>query len=203
WNNHPLGFVRTYARLRDGESFTYASWVEAVRAGRTFVTKGPLLRKTVDGHESGAIIQLKQPTTVHVHAEARSLEPFDHLALVHNGEFLKSVRPRGSPFTAVIDRDVKLRDNGWLSLWCSGDTPYIMTHGGQMAVASPVYIRFKGTPLRADPEAVCTLLSHLDQMLNWVHHQGRFENDRQGENLAGIFESAREVLRQRSNLAAE
>src|SRR5262249_22676015 len=38
-----LGAVRTYARLAPGEAFSYAAWVEAVRAGRTFVTTGPLL----------------------------------------------------------------------------------------------------------------------------------------------------------------
>ena len=38
-----LGSPRTYARLQAGQEFTYKAWIEAVRAGRTFVTNGPLL----------------------------------------------------------------------------------------------------------------------------------------------------------------
>jgi len=39
-----LGYARTYAHLAPGEPFSYANWIEAVRAGRTFVTNGPLCR---------------------------------------------------------------------------------------------------------------------------------------------------------------
>jgi hypothetical protein len=33
--------VRTYARLQEGEPFSYKAWIEAVRAGRTIVTDAP------------------------------------------------------------------------------------------------------------------------------------------------------------------
>ena len=41
-NTIPLGAMRTYAQLSPREPFTFKSWIEAVRAGRTFVTNGPL-----------------------------------------------------------------------------------------------------------------------------------------------------------------
>ena len=43
-NQELLGRPRTYARLPAGTAWSYASWIEAVRAGRTFVTLGPLLQ---------------------------------------------------------------------------------------------------------------------------------------------------------------
>ncbi len=46
-----LGGLRTYAKLESGQELTYKNWIEAVRAGRTFVTTGPLLSFTVNGQE--------------------------------------------------------------------------------------------------------------------------------------------------------
>lgn len=39
-NAIPLGAMRTYAQLRDGEEFSYKAWIEAVRAGRSYVIDG-------------------------------------------------------------------------------------------------------------------------------------------------------------------
>src|SRR5262249_22267489 len=57
-NTTALGCVRTYARLNPGETFTYKNWIEAVRAGRTFATNGPLLFFTINGQEPGSTIDL-------------------------------------------------------------------------------------------------------------------------------------------------
>lgn len=53
-NGTPLGVMRTYAWLPAGQEFSYAAWIEAVRAGRTFVSNGPLLRFTIAGQGPGA-----------------------------------------------------------------------------------------------------------------------------------------------------
>ena len=39
---------RVYADV--GGTFSYETWLDALRAGRTFITNGPILRLTVDGH---------------------------------------------------------------------------------------------------------------------------------------------------------
>ena len=39
-NTTALGATRTYAQLREGESFSYKAWIEAVRTGRSYVTDG-------------------------------------------------------------------------------------------------------------------------------------------------------------------
>ena len=39
-NATALGATRTYAQLRHGEAFSYKAWIEAVRAGRTYLTDG-------------------------------------------------------------------------------------------------------------------------------------------------------------------
>src|SRR5262249_44348278 len=85
-NTVALGAVRTYARLEPGHEFSYGAWIESVRAGRTFVTDGPLLSLTVNGQDPGSVLPLAvEATTVRIHAEARGLTPFARLECVYNG----------------------------------------------------------------------------------------------------------------------
>ena len=53
----PVGANRTYAHL-GGEQFGFESWARAVRAGRTFMTTGPLLLLEADGRTPGDEIVL-------------------------------------------------------------------------------------------------------------------------------------------------
>ena len=46
------------------EKFTYHDWIANLRAGRTFVTNGPMLRFTANGQEAGATIKLAEPGKV-------------------------------------------------------------------------------------------------------------------------------------------
>jgi hypothetical protein len=199
WNCVPLGLVRTYARLPEGAPLTYGNWIEAVRAGRTFVTMGPLLSFTVNGEEAGSILHLSRPAAVHVHAEACSLEPFEGLHLIVNGEVIQSVEPAGSPLMAALDVEVPLTTNSWLAAFCSYESlpPYVLTQLSHAVHTSPVYVRFDGQPLRADPETAGGLASHLDNMLEWVRERARCETDKQRQDLAAIFESARQELLRR------
>jgi hypothetical protein len=50
---NPVGYNRVYAHV-DGE-FTHEKWWEALRAGRCFVSNGPLLRALADGHLPGHV----------------------------------------------------------------------------------------------------------------------------------------------------
>src|SRR5262249_1747839 len=53
----PVGLYRTYAYLPDQE-FTYENWCSAVRAGRTFLSGGPIITLTVGGAQIGDTVSL-------------------------------------------------------------------------------------------------------------------------------------------------
>ncbi|MGH7224747.1 MAG: hypothetical protein ACRELF_16110, partial [Gemmataceae bacterium] len=74
-NTIALGSVRTYARLEPNQEFSYGAWIEAVRAGRTFVTDGPLLALSVNGHDPGSVLSLpKAGEMVRFNEDDRSLK---------------------------------------------------------------------------------------------------------------------------------
>jgi hypothetical protein len=83
-----VGAIRTYARLKNGEAFTYDAWKEAVRRGQTFVTYGPLVDFSVDGRPPGSSIEMAATGgTVSVEWNVASVTiPMSKVELVVNGE---------------------------------------------------------------------------------------------------------------------
>jgi hypothetical protein len=189
-----LGSPRTYARLVPGTDLSYRSWIEAIRAGRTFVTYGPLLSFTVEGRDPGEIVDLPDADRkVRVHAEARSWSPFDRLEVVANGVVVASTAGAGETLPVVIDMELALPDGGWVLARCIERRQVSAVAHEDMvtALTSPVYVRVAGQPPRVDPEAVALLRRSLDETLEWVNSKGRFENEKQKENLAQILLKAK------------
>ncbi len=196
-----LGGIRTYARLQPGQEFTYPNWIEAVRAGRTFVTDGPLLFFTVNGHDPGATIELPgEEGKVHVRAEARGSMPFDRLELIANGVAVAATEATGAPASALLETDLEVAAGGWLAARCWGSRRVLTSSHSQPVAAhtSPIYVRVHGHPPAADAIAHAFLADHLERMRAWVETKARFASDRQREQVVGVFESAAKELAKRS-----
>jgi hypothetical protein len=194
-----LGAVRTYARLPPGEALSYAAWVEAVRAGRTFVTNGPLLSLTVDDQGPGAVVEVPpEGRRLRVRAEAQSTVPFDQLEVLADGEVIVEKVASGNRQSAVLEVEHAAAGSGWLAARCWGRERLA---DGQCVYAhtSPVCFQAGGRPVRHAPKTVAPLLAALDATLGWVANEARCENERQREHLAGVLgEARRELLRRQA-----
>jgi len=71
----PLGQVRTWARLDPDTELTFEAWARAIRAGRTFVTSGPVLELRVDGRGPGDSLDVTAGGHVEVEVVARAARP--------------------------------------------------------------------------------------------------------------------------------
>jgi hypothetical protein len=184
-NSVALGSVRTYARLEPGQEFSYGAWIEAVRAGRTFVTDGPLLALTVNGHDPGSVLSLpNEGQTVRVQAEAQSVTAFDRLEVLYNGAVVATG-------TASIEADVPIPGSGWLAARCLAGGSGVRAH------TSPVYVRIDDRPLSPSADTMAPLLAVLDRTLNWVQSEARCGSERQREQLKETLQAARQELSRR------
>ena len=77
------GGDRAYVHL-DGP-FSYGAWVTGLKAGRSFVTNGPMLEFTANGKFLGDTIVLAASGDVRVQARAESPAPVARIEVVHNG----------------------------------------------------------------------------------------------------------------------
>lgn len=195
-NTVALGAVRTYARLEPATEFGYGAWVEAVRAGRTFVTDGPFLELSADEHGPGAVLPVPaEGRTVRVRADAQSATPFERLELLHNGEVIASRATDGERRGASLEQEVRISAGGWLAARCLGgdNASLIRAH------TSPVYLHAEGQPLRPNAAVIAPLLAALDAALAWIQRDAHCASDHQREHLTETLQSARQTLQGKMN----
>jgi hypothetical protein len=195
-NRVPLGSPRTYAKLPAGEAFSYASWVNAVRAGRTFVTNGPLVFLEVEGAGPGETLDRPADAgPVAVKARAESLGPFERLELVHNGQIVAESLPvSGAVTRAELNFSLPAPESGWLAARCRGaEGSFLDPTSSAFAHTSPVYVRAAGRPLPRRRAALPLLRQAVEQTRDWVTDHGRFANPKWKRHLLDLC--ARAVLR--------
>ena len=169
-----VGTVRTYARLQEGQEFTYENWIDCVKAGRTFVTYGPLLEFEVEGKPAGSRLTMSASGgTVNVTWEVASVTvPMTKVQLVVNGEIRESreVDPlqNSGSFSLEVNR------SSWVALLVRGayrDIPEMIA-----AHTSPVMIEVGGTEFFSAADAV-TILEQIEGALAYIDTVGTRADD--------------------------
>ena len=119
------GGDRVYVNV--GGPLTYEGWIDGLKAGKSFVTSGPMLEFTVNNEGPGAMLKIVEKPTVRVKATARSLFPLMKAEVVHNGQVVAMATLSDDKRTATIDKELTLDRGGWLAFRASGpgtiDTP--------------------------------------------------------------------------------
>lgn len=144
-NDQVLGSVRTYAHLDTGQPFTYAAWIEAVRAGRTFVTRGPLLEFSVNNQTCGAVLPVEQQEgPLQVRARSWGADMPTRLQVLHDG--IVVAEGTADPLGEVEVRlEPKVSRGGWLAARCWAMHP--TDDEELLAHSSPVYLQGNSAPL--------------------------------------------------------
>ncbi len=196
-NSSALGAVRTYAHLDWDVDLTYSFWIEAVRAGRTFVTNGPLVWFSVADRYPGSVVDVLSGSTITIRALARSIEPFERLQIVNDGAVIAEVVPEGPPYTATIEKEVPVSASGWFAARCWGKN-YVFTSVNAEPIGahtSPVYVRLDDRPMQSYPDAIEHLqerVERFERMLQAIDSDEQSERNRQ--QLLQSITRAREAL---------
>ncbi len=153
-----VGTIRTYARIREGDPFTYASWKDAVRSGDTFVTYGPLMEFQVEGCRPGSWISLPHNGgTLDVVWNLASVTiPMSRVDLVVNGEVRESKAVK--PWQDSGHWKVRVEKSSWLAILVRGH--YAGKPEMIAAHSSPVMVAVDGSRFIAAADA----MSILDQI---------------------------------------
>jgi dienelactone hydrolase len=192
----PLGGARCYARV-DGP-LSYESWVEAMEAGRTFVSTAPMLFLQVNGQAQGADLRLtgEQARRLEVRARASSQWPLSDLQVFYNGEVIGRVKASSDQRELVFEGEIEARDSGWIAATCTGPHNRFIMGGSlfkrhaQFAHTSPVWLTVDGKPQPPSRDAA-RFVAWTDDFTKTVIEQGKFENDQQRERARELFGQAR------------
>jgi TolB protein len=152
------GKVRIYTQL-DG-NVEMPRVASAIKAGRSFVTSGPLLVLEIGKHTSGSVVTLPAPTQKgRIRAWAEHLT---RVELIRNGNVVRvfDVPPGQTEFTA--DFDVSETASAWYIARCYGADEM------QVAITNPVWFEPRGwqPPRPARATVAVTVLDHRGMPLD-------------------------------------
>lgn len=170
----PPGTPRFYARVNG--SLTPESWLAAVRAGRTFVTNGPVISLSVDGRGMGEELVVNEPTDVLLKATVRFDPESDHVRavdVVRDSEVVAVYSATTAPGRIDIEASISIQEASWLAIRTFGTR--LRARGrwrNSFAHSAPVRVHVAGQPLlgetrraRARIEAWATRLDELEAQL--------------------------------------
>ncbi len=193
------GVERTYVKL-DGP-FDTDAWYDAFRRGRVYVSNGPFLELTVDGHEMGEEFSVERGATLEIVAEA-SLNPdvdgLNRLELVVLGDVVAS-EPADGRDRIELRTELTAERSIWIAVRAFGDRegPAGMT----VAHSAPIFVVVDGEPTwkrDAVPELVALHRGKLQELLTApIEPENDLESWETSTLLRGQWDKQRELLEPR------
>lgn len=196
-----MGSIRTYAYLGDAP-FTFDAWGEAIKAGRTFASTGPLLDLRVEGRRPGDVIDLpKGGGTLAVEVIAESLAPLATIEVVVNGQVVATAQPQPGALSTTMRAQVPVAGSGWIAARCtSNQSGWALSTRGVAAHASPVYVVVDGAELY-NPSSATYMLTLLEGGMTWVDTLSIPADPQTHQRVRGVFEQAHQSLHARMHTA--
>lgn len=119
WKGLHPGTYRTYLQLDD---VTPETVHQAVRAGRGFVTNGPLIMATLEDQPPGSEVMLNGRESLTLRAELYGNRPPERLEIVVNGQKSITLRNAGR-----VEASVPVRPGDWVAAELCGPWPEFAT----------------------------------------------------------------------------
>lgn len=180
---NPVGYNRMYVNLPDQQELTWENWWSAVRAGRLFVTNGPLLRVTANNKISGHVFQSPEPLELTIEGRLDSRDPIAAIELVHNGRV--ELLPQ-------LPAKITLHESGWFLIRARCDTP----HTFRFASTAPWYLEIANKPNPTHKDS-CDFFRHwTEERID--HLRQNLPTEELRKEVLPIFENATHFWKQRA-----
>jgi len=161
---NPVGYDRVYVQV--GPDLTYEKWWEGLRAGRSFVSNGPLLRCKANGQWPGHVFRSPSALEIEVEAALATRDPVPVIEVIKNGRVERSVTSEEWKPTGKLGK-VKFTESGWFLVRAVADNPRTF----RFASTAPFYVEIGGRQRRVSRESA-------QFFLDWVRERmGRIKLD--------------------------
>ncbi len=160
---NPVGYNRVY--VYTGEDFTYESWWEGLKAGRSFVTNGPILLVKANNHLPGHVFAADEGEEVHVTLDVSltTLDDVPAVEIVRNGRVEQSIPPSqlsgSGDFPAV-----SFKQSGWFLVRAITDKANTF----RFASTAPFYVEIGPAKRRISKQSVRFFLDWIDERIQRV-----------------------------------
>jgi hypothetical protein len=160
---NPVGYDRLYVHL-DGD-LTYEQWWEGLRAGRVFVSNGPLLRCRANGEWPGHIFQVPagQRLALELNLALDSRDPIAAIEIIKNGQVLRTVPFAEWKRTGTLGK-INFEDSGWFLVRAIADLP----NNFRFASTGPYYVEAGTTPRRVSKASAQFFLDWVRERMGQI-----------------------------------
>ena len=184
----PLGYNRVYVKTQ--KAFSYHTWFEALKQGRSFATNGPMLFLKVNGAGVGSTLSLgeRRPVWVSIEVEAGTMQPLDRVEVLFKGRVVHTSREPNSSGRWRIRFTIEVGESGWFVARCferAGSTI-------RFAHTSPIYLRFDGDAGVVANDAQL-LLNWIDREIAFYRAEPGFKEPSHREEMIALFQRAKAV----------
>ncbi len=219
-----VGANRVYAQL-EGE-FSYQGWIDALKAGRTFISNSPLLSLKVNGQGPGTTLKApsKRSKALEIEAAVDSQLPCQRLEIVCNGDVVAQATPGGRPYHAEIHWEHPLKESCWIAARAYEDIAGYRARGVRFSTihvdegtlhgnlygtrrpetvfahTSPVYVIRDGEPIRSWDDAQYWV-RYLDRAIRWIETEGKFAKPSHKQASLEAFRAGRAIYERRAREA--
>ena len=196
-----VGSERTYV-FTGGRGLDMQAWLEGMRAGRAFVTNGPLVELSVNGVSPGDTVNVAaQGGTVGVKVGVRSIVPLQKVTLYFNGRPVEDIPLTADRRSADFSKTLPVATSGWYHVRAEGapadrfplDTAY------PQGFTNPVWVIAGNQPVR-DRASAEYALRWIDKLQKLAEAWPGWRSQKEKDHTYAQFDEARKVYRQ---LAAE
>jgi len=161
----PVGLNRVYVLTEPGagnDAERRDHWLQALKAGASMATNGPILSFELAGQPPGG--ELRLPEGGHrltFRGFMQSIVPVDHLEVVVNGKVVQTIRLDQGGRSGTFDSEITLDQSGWVLLraWNEDASPDIFDRF-PYATTNPVFVEIGGQPVRSKTDA--------DYFIRWI-----------------------------------
>jgi hypothetical protein len=198
------GSVRTYVQIQG--DFTPDAWNQGLKSGRSYVSNGPMMDFSVDGHEIGSTLTAQSGQTVKVKGRGYILPSWDkllHASIIVNGDVVKEIRLEKGQEEIDLEFDLKIDESCWVAFKVHGEkaqnivfqSPYIKQI---QAHSSPIYILVDGQPawsLQKAPQIIDQLIDRLASVKEMKYQRNDNEAWESPDRTAELLEMFRPYLK--------
>ena len=157
---NPVGYNRVY--VHSAAPLTYDAWWQGLKAGRSFVTNGPLLLVTANGERPGHVfsVSAKEPLKIELDTRLLSSTPIRTVELVRDGRVVASASHDAAAGRAVFEPQT-FKESGWFLVRALTNK----TDTFRFASTAPFYVEAEGGAARISRSAAQFFLTWVDERL--------------------------------------
>ena len=178
--------ARAYTRV--AEPLGIASWLEALKQGRSFITNGPLFHFLVEDQSIGDTVSLRSPGEVGIEGRVSGRVDFGNLELIHNGRVVDRIPSQATEehYSAELKKMFRVEEPGWLALRVSGqaESEYGLPIFGH---TSAIYLEVEGKSIRK-PAAVDHLRRKIQEARTTVADEALFATPEERKRVLDIYD---------------